>query len=189
MTAVIEKCVSDTQTKSQIDRHLESIRAWNQKLELASKSGSDFTKEDNVEAPKFATILSEIIDEEWLKDKDFVEYVRRGDRLAVNLMLREAKSVTCSKMSWNDRVVEAVKTGEFMPSDRLDADRWMGCVVGDKLKLEGVTTTRGLFGKISREAFEKGEKFNHLVQNDKVAEAVKTYHEIMGMETVLKCQK
>ena len=189
MTAVIEKCVSDTQTKSQLHLCLESIRMWNKMEAEASANHRGFTDEDKTKAPEFEALLSKVMGKEWSNDLDFTNYVERDDRLGVVLILRRIKSIIVSKMPWNDRVAEAVKTGEFMPSDRLDADRWMGCVVGDKLKLEGVTTIRGLFRKISREAFEKGEKFNHLVQNDKVAEAVKTYHEIMGMETVLKCQK
>ena len=181
----INECIEDSPLVFHFRAH--EVDEWNERMDKAcigKERGCEcFSKEDNVEAPKFEKYLSTLIDSEWSKGLDFVGAVKRNKWYEVREILDAAENIDRSTMTWGERFDEANLRG-FTKHDLKIAENWRHCAVGDKLELENIHIENA-GAELTIEAWEKGCYFTNQVRHGKVKEAVKSYNEIQEMENMV----
>jgi len=94
-----------------------------------------------------------------------------------------------NKLNWSQRIARAKKKGKFSKEDKLKAEKFCTCSVGEKFKLENVQPDgmwfqyfNELYGKRKGDRiYQLGIDFGWLVTSDKVQESQQTYNEIQKL--------
>ena len=90
-------------------------------------------------------------------------------------------------MTWVEKCDRASASGgRFTSKDKKDSESWNFCAMADRKEF----INRTIYEEdLTEEAVNKAYEFTCAVKSNEVGEAENVYREIMGMETVLKCQK